>query len=229
MFKKERKYVALIRERTNFGPDGLNNEEKIVRQWDMDHYEDAIKYVDTNGFGIQNYHNMSVPYYRLDVITERVVKGKVKREYDHRINNFSLKEVTIEKYKLTQVDEWLDKERAYVAYRMLSDLNLKVPVLECRMPDEVQHYTDLNKLKELNEAVKKEQQAFAIKGTDWPYWFKVAGQLIPSTTSNWFKHLLIKYNYVAEAALEPYTGEDKYEEHTGKDKNSSISICRSVS
>lgn len=34
--------------------------------------------------------------------------------------------------------------------------------------------------------------------------------------------------YVAEASLEPYTGEDKYEEHTGGDKNN-ISICRSVS
>jgi hypothetical protein len=229
MFKKERKYVALIKERTSFGPDGLNNEEKIVRQWDMDDYSDAVNYVNLNGFGIQNYHNMSAPYYRLDVITEKKVKGKTVLEYDHRIRNFTLREDTIEKYKLARVDEWCKNNNAWVAYNMLSDLNLKVPVIECRMPDDVHYYTDFEKLKELHEAVKKEQQAFAIKGTDWPYWFKVAGQLIPSTTSNWFKHLLIKYNYVADAALEPYTGEDKYEEHIGGAKSNGISVCRSVS
>lgn len=228
MFKKEKKYVALIRE-AGFGPESLNNEEKIVRQWEMDNYDVALNYVNLNGFGVQNYHNMSVPYYRLDVITEKKVKGKVKREYDHRIRNFALRADTIEKYKLARVDEWCDRENAWVAYAMLSDLKQKVPVIECRMPDEVHYYTDFDKLKKMHEAVKTEQQAFAIKGTDWPYWFKVAGQLIPSTTSNWFKHLLIKYNYVAEASLEPYTGEDKYEEHTSKDKNGSISICRSVS
>lgn len=227
MLKKERKYVALIRE-SGFGPEGLNNEEKIVKQWEMDNYDDAINYVNLNGFGLQNYHNMSVLYYRLDVITEKKVKGKIKREGEHRIRNFALRKDTIEKYKLARVDDWCDRENAWVAYKMLSDLKLGVPVIECRMPDEVHYYTDFDKLKAVHEAVKKEQQAFAIKGTDWPYWFKVAGQLIPSTTSNWFKHLLIKYNYVAEASLEPYIGEDKYEEHTGGDKNN-ISICRSVS
>lgn len=226
MFKKEKKYVALIRQ-AGFGC-GFNNEDTVVRQWDMDHYSDAIKYVDTNGFGVQNCHNMNFHYYRLDVITEKIVKGKTVFEHDHRIRDFALREDTIDKYKLTKVDEFLDKEKAYVAYRMISDLNLRIPVIECRMPDDVYHYTDLDKLRKLHEAVSKDQQAFAIKGTDWPYWFKVAGQLIPSNTSNWFKHLLLKYNYVAEASLEPYNGEDKYEEHTGKDKNG-ISICRSVS
>lgn len=226
MFKKEKKYVALIRD-AGFGPEDLNNEETIVRKWEMDNYCDAVNYVGVNGFGVQNYHNMSVLYYRLDVITEKKVKGKVKREYDHRIRNFALRENTIEKYKLARVDEWCDRENAWVAYKMLWDL-MRIPVIECRYPDEVHYYTDFEKLKKMHEAVTKEQQAFAIKGTDWPYWFKVAGQLIPSTTSNWFKHLLIKYNYVAEASLEPYTGEDRYEEHTSKDKNG-ISVCRSVS
>jgi hypothetical protein len=212
MFKKEKKYVALIRQ-AGFGC-GYNNEEKIVKQWDMDHYEDAIKYVDANGFGVQNCHNINFHYYSLDVITEKKVKGKILYEHDHRIRDFALREDTIEKYKLTRVDDFLDKEKAYVAYNMLTSLGLKIPVIECRMPDDVYHYTDLDKLKKLHEAVKKEQQHLVIKGTDWPYWFKVAGQLIPSTTSNWFKHLLIKYNYVAEASLEPYKGEDKYEDHT---------------
>ena len=227
MFKKEKKYVALIRQ-AGFGSSGLNNEDAIVKQWDMDHYSDAIRYVENNGFGVQNCHNINFRYYSLDVITEKKVKGRTVYEHDHRIRDFALREDTIEKYKLTRVDDFLDKEKAYVAYNMLSDLSLKVPVIECRMPDEVQHYTDLDKLKELHEAVKKEQQPLVIKGTDWPYWFKVAGQLIPSTTSNWFKHLLIKYNYVAEASLEPYKGDDKYEDHTVKGK-SEISICRSVS
>lgn len=227
MFKKEaKKYVALIRE-PSFGPEGLNNEERIVKKWEMDNYDDVVNYVNLNGFGVQNYHNMSVPYYRLDVITERIEKGKVKREYDHRIRNFGLRADTIEKYKLARVDEWCDKENAWIAYKLLWDLK-EVPAIECRMPDEVHYYTDFEKLKAMHEAVKTEQQAFAIKGTDWPYWFKVAGKLIPSTTSNWFKHLLIKYNYVAEASLEPYTGEDKYEEHTIKDKNG-VSVCRSIS
>jgi len=228
MFKKEKKYVALIREATSFGPEGLNNEERIVREWEMDDYDDAINYVNINGFGVQNYHNMSVPYYRLDVITERVEKGRVKREYDHRIRNFSLREDTIEKYKLARVDEWCQNNNAWIAYRMLWDLKQEVPAIECRMPNDTHYYTDFEKLKAMYEAVKKEQQPFAIKGTDWPYWFKVAGQLIPSTTSNWFKHLLIKYNYVAEASLEPYTGEDKYEEHTTKNA-SGVSVCRSIS
>ena len=214
--KKEKKYVALIREQSHFGPEGLGNEERLIKTWDMDNYSDAIKYVDANGFGVQNYHNMSVPYYRLDVITERVEKGKVKREYDHRIRNFVLREDTIEKYKLARVDDWCKENNAWVAYNMLTDLRTGVPVIECRMPDDVYYYTDFEKLKAMHEAINKEQQAFVIKGTDWPYWFKVAGQLIPSTTSNWFKHLNLKYNYVAEAALEPYTGVDMYEEHTIK-------------
>ena len=225
--KKEKKYVALIREQSGFS-DTFNTEEKIVKKWEIDNYSDAVNYVNLNGFGVQNYHNMPITYYRLDVITERVEKGKVKREYDHRIRNFALRADTVEKYKLARVDDWCKKNNAWVAYGMLQDLRTGVPCIECRLPDDVHYYTDFEKLKAMHEAINKEQQAFVIKGTDWPYWFKVAGQLIPSTTSNWFKHLNLKYNYVAEATLEPYTGEDKYEEHTIKDKNG-VSICRSIS
>ena len=61
MFKKERKYVALIRD-AGFGPEGLNNEEKIVRQWEIDNYEDAINYVN------------------LKLLTEKVIIKEPKRD-----------------------------------------------------------------------------------------------------------------------------------------------------
>ena len=60
-------------------------------------------------------------------------------------------------------------------------------------------------------------QPFVIKGSDWPYWFKVNNELISSTTSNWFKHMYDCYKVLSPNWLEEYNGEDKEKEHTSKD------------
>lgn len=75
------------------------------------------------------------------------------------------------------------------------------------------YYVSPEDLKKIKNAVETEQKPLVLKGTDWPYWFKVEGKLIPSTTSSWFNFLYKDHNIVVENMLEVYKGPDKYEEH----------------
>ncbi len=80
------------------------------------------------------------------------------------------------------------------------------------------YYVSPEDLKKIKKAVETEQKPLVLKGTDWPYWFKVEGKLIPSTTSSWFNFLYKEHKIVTEKMLEAYTGPDKYEEHKNECK-----------
>ena len=73
-------------------------------------------------------------------------------------------------------------------------------------------------LEKITKAVETEQKPLVLKGTDWPYWFKVEGKLIPSTTSSWFNFLYKDRQIVTEKMLEAYKGPDKYREHKNDGK-----------
>ena len=73
-------------------------------------------------------------------------------------------------------------------------------------------------LEKITKAVETEQKPLVLKGTDWPYWFKVEGKLIPSTTSSWFNFLFKDRQIVTEKMLEVYKGPDKYKEHENDSK-----------
>ena len=73
-------------------------------------------------------------------------------------------------------------------------------------------------LEKITKAVETEQKPLVLKGTDWPYWFKVEGKLIPSTTSSWFNFLYKDRQIVTEKMLEVYKGPDKYREHENDGK-----------
>lgn len=80
------------------------------------------------------------------------------------------------------------------------------------------YYVSPEDLKKIEKAIETEQKPLVLKGTDWPYWFKVEGKLIPSTTSSWFKFLYKDHKIVTEQILEVYTGPDKYEEYKDERK-----------
>lgn len=80
------------------------------------------------------------------------------------------------------------------------------------------YYVSPEDLKKIEKAIETEQKPLVLKGTDWPYWFKVEGKLIPSTTSSWFNFLYTEKKIVTEKMLEVYTGPDKYEEHKNECK-----------
>lgn len=80
------------------------------------------------------------------------------------------------------------------------------------------YYVSPEDFKKIKKAIETEQKPLVLKGTDWPYWFKVDGELIPSTTSNWFNYLYNDRKILVEKMLEAYTGPDKYEEHKNDGK-----------
>lgn len=57
---------------------------------------------------------------------------------------------------------------------------------------------------------------FVIKGSDWPYWFKVNDICLSSKTSSWFKYLYDNYKIMVPNWLEKYTGPDKEKEYNEK-------------
>lgn len=75
------------------------------------------------------------------------------------------------------------------------------------------YYVSPEDLEKITKAVETEQKPLVLKGTDWPYWFKVEGKLIPSTTSSWYNFLFKDRKILTEKMLEAYDGPDKYEEH----------------
>jgi len=207
MKKNLNEYFSLIKD-TSFYCDG-----GAIKTWDEKDYDTAITYVRNESIEISNYGNMQFPYYCFTKITEYKKHGKICSENSYILSHFALKKDTIEKYKLTEVDDYLDENHLWSIYNMLDKLN--IPYISVRIKGDgvLKHYTNIDKLKALAEAVNIKQQSLVIEGTDWPYWFNFEGELIPSTTSNWFKYLQTTFNYISPASLVPYTGEDMYNKH----------------
>ena len=80
------------------------------------------------------------------------------------------------------------------------------------------HKEDLEKVKNIAQA---DYKPFVLKGSDWPYWFKVDGKLIKSRTSSWKNHIYTMYGYITEESLEEYNGPDKCKEHVNDSLQSS--------
>ena len=69
---------------------------------------------------------------------------------------------------------------------------------------------DIEKVKDI---AQNDYKPFVLKGSDWPYWFKVNGKLIKSRTSSWKNYVYTQYGYLTEESLEEYNGPDKCKEH----------------
>ena len=72
------------------------------------------------------------------------------------------------------------------------------------------HKEDIEKVKDI---AQNDYKPFVLKGSDWPYWFKVNGKLIKSRTSSWKTYIYKQFGYITEDSLEEYNGPDKCEEH----------------
>jgi hypothetical protein len=72
------------------------------------------------------------------------------------------------------------------------------------------HKEDIEKAKNI---AQDDYKPFVLKGSDWPYWFKVNGKLIKSRTSSWKNYIYTQYGYLTEESLEEYNGPDKCKEH----------------
>lgn len=206
MKRNLKKYIALVKEGSSY------REDEDVKTWNKDERDAAFAYAKSEGVNVMNYGNMNFPYYSLIKKTEYKQQGETYTEKDYYIRSFALKEDTIKKYNLTEVDDYLDEKHLWPVYKMLEVFH--IPYINIRICDGiVKHYTNFKMLEKLIETVNVKQQPLAIEGTDWPYWFNFKGELIPSKTSNWFKYLQITFNYIAPASLVPYTGEDMCDKH----------------
>jgi hypothetical protein len=54
----------------------------------------------------------------------------------------------------------------------------------------------------IDKAISTEQEPLVIKGTDFPYWFEVNGQLLPSQEKNWFLYLYNEFAIIDKSMLE---------------------------
>lgn len=210
MKKILKKYIALVRESVSF----YDYEKEIVKTWNENDSDAALEYVKNNGIQVSYYENMQFPFCSLIKMTEYKEHGETYTDKRTISTSglFALKEDTIEKYNLTEVDDYLNEKNLWSAYRMLDDFH--IPYINVRtVGSDIKHYTDFDKFKTLVEKVNVKQQPLVIEGTDYPYWFNFEGELISSNTSNWFKYLQTKYNYIAPASLVPYTGVDMYDKH----------------
>lgn len=209
MKKILKKYIALVKE--------FNKE--IVKTWNENDSDAALEYKRNNGIQVVSCGNMQFPLYSLVKMTEYKMQGTTRTEKDYfSTSEFALKKDTIEKYNLTEVDDYLNEKHLWSVYRMMNDF--RIPYINVRTVDScIKHYTDLDKLKKLVEKVNVKQQPLVVEGTDYPYWFNFEGEFIPSNTSNWFKYLQIEYDYIAPSSLVSYTGDDMYDKHLTSQKN----------
>jgi len=74
-------------------------------------------------------------------------------------------------------------------------------------------FADPEDIKLASELLKVPLKAYVVKGTDYPYWFKLRDTIIRSKTSSWFNFLYEEHHILAPIWLEEYNGEDKYLEH----------------
>ena len=205
MKKVLKKYIALVRDSSLY-----YDKIEIVKTWDEKDYDiAAIAYVKNEcvNVNVNDYGNMQFPYYVLIKMTEYKEHGITYTDKSIILKNFAFKKDTIEKYKLTEVDDYLNEKHLWPIYRMLNEFS--IPYINIKTADgDTKHYTDFDKLKTFIEAVNVKQQPLVLDGTDWPYWFNFEGNLIPSNTSNWFRYLQTKFNYISPTSLVPYTGDD---------------------
>lgn len=81
--------------------------------------------------------------------------------------------------------------------------------------------SDYNKL---IEECKEEHKAYVLKGTREPFYFKFRGEIIPSTTKNWYEFLHKNYGIFGEYMLEAAPEEplNKYTDVLFNDTNVNI-------
>lgn len=191
---------------------------------------------DFTDFVIRKYEGQDI-YYSVPEYVDGVQKGEKERDqllkekfvkiWNHNIPNLE------QYYAQAESHEWNKREKRFILrcyntnyeYYLKSEIEAFVPltknyenmigVLDVKyyLTYHGDYYVSPEDLKKIKKAVETEQKPLVLKGTDWPYWFKVEGKLIPSTTSNWFNYLYKEHKIVTEKMLEVYTGPDKYEEH----------------
>lgn len=65
-------------------------------------------------------------------------------------------------------------------------------------------YAPKEAIEKVTKVLKTEYKPLVIKNTNFPYWFDVEGQLIPSEEPNWFLFLYQKFYCVSRSYLEEY-------------------------
>lgn len=206
MKKILKKYFSLVVEGSLYG-------EEPKRTWSADERDKAFAYVRDEGVYFSSYGNMQFPIYSLLEMTEYKEYGDEYFNKHHCKYGFALKEDTIEKYNLTEIDDYCNENKAFWSvYYLAKDFG--IPFMSFKTKDGItKHYINFPMFEKLIQAVNTKKQPYVLDGTDWPYWFDFEGKLLPSNTSNWFKYLQIKFDYISPTALVPYKGEDKYDEH----------------
>lgn len=206
MKKILKKYIALT-ENYTFYSDG------VKQTWSMDERDKAIEYVKREGLNVLDWSNMQFPLYSLTEMTEYKEHGVTYTSKGSYERDFALREDTIKKYNLTEIDDYCNENKAlWQIYRLAKGFDIPFMNVKCK-GNITKHYINRPMFEKLIQAFNTKKQPYAIEGTDWPYWFDFEGKLLPSNTSNWFRYLQEEFNYISPTALVPYKGEDKYDEH----------------
>lgn len=206
MKKILKKYISLAGE-------GSIYDEEPLKTWRTDERDLAFAYVRRECVPVIDWGNMSFPFYSLTEITEYKERGRIYTSKAGYERNFALREDTIKKYNLTEIDDYCNENKAlWPIYRLARDFD--IPYMNVKGRGNItKHYINFPMFEKLIEAVNTKQQPYVIEGTDWPYWFNFNGKLLPSNTSNWFKYFQEEYDYISPTSLVPYKGEDQYEKH----------------
>lgn len=198
---------------------------------------------DFTDFVIRKYEGLDI-YYSVPEYVDGVQKGEKERDqllkekfikiWNHNIPNLE------QYYAQAESHEWNKREKRFIIrgyntnyeYYLKSEIEAlgfvpltknyenMIGVLDVKYYHIYNggYYVSPIDLKRIEKAVETEQKPLVLKGTDWPYWFKVDGELIPSTTSNWFNYLYTDRKIITEKMLEVYTGPDKCREHENDGK-----------
>ena len=126
-------------------------------------------------------------------------------KYEHCINNERYIKSEVEKLGFVKIDGQLYPLVDYLKRGYYEDANWD-------------YYVSPETKALLDEILKKEQKPLVFMGSDWPYYFDIGGELVPSETSSWFLFLNKKCGILTRDMLEVYKGPDKYSEHINEDK-----------
>ena len=125
-------------------------------------------------------------------------------------------------YKAIKIDHENDSKETIYYYlftqRQLKDLDFTSCIATNKMLQtwNIDHYqinntffTSKKDAELLQTVLYSELEPFVVKGSDWPYYFKIGDKYVVSNTSNWYKYLLKNFDYFIDRSLELYTGADK--------------------
>lgn len=134
---------------------------------------------------IKSYHIIEAEY------TPKSASGR----WTKTLSNYGIKKADIKTLDYIEVDG--DKY-----WRLINALNIHYYETAKSRELGLQLFISKQSKEIIDKAISTEQEPLVIKGTDFPYWFEVNGQLLPSQEKNWFLYLYNEFSVLDKSMLE---------------------------